>query len=508
MRTSDGSCEPCFEPRQQRETKMAMPTNALTSLDRRQLLARAGGGAGLLALATLLADSGMLAAADEAPAQPPLNPLAPRKGHFPGTAKSVIWLFMNGGPSQVDTWDYKPALERFDGKPLEGFDANTGFFTGSVGPVMKSPFQFAQYGESGSWVSEIFPQLSRHVDDMAFLHGCYTGSNNHSPALFMMNTGTTRMGFPCVGAWATYGLGSESLNLPAFVAMTDPLGRGLPKGYSQNWGAGFLPSVYQGTWLKPEGAAIDHLSRPAEMTATQQRSQLDLLARLNRRGLQQAQGERELAARIESFELAYRMQSAAPEAIDITQEPEHIQQLYGIGDSRCDHFARQCLMARRLVERGVRFVQIYSGGMENERSWDGHSNIKDNHSQFAGETDRPIAALLEDLKRSGLLESTLVIWGGEFGRLPIVQTGGTGRDHNPHAFTVWMAGGGVKGGVHHGATDEIGHKAVDQRVHVNDLHATILHLLGFDHERLTFRLNGRDFRLTDVAGHVVREILA
>jgi hypothetical protein len=324
----------------------------------------------------------------------------------------------------------------------------------------------------------------------------------------MMNTGTTRMGFPCVGSWVTYGLGSESQNLPAFVAMTDPLGRGLPKGYSQNWGAGFVPSVYQGTWLKPDGDPIDNLYRPKEMTDPQQRAQLDLLAKLNRRRLEKSPQEMELAARIESFELAYRMQIAAPEAIDIQQEPEHIHKLYGVGEKRCDHFARQCLMARRLIERGVRFVQIYSGGMENERSWDGHADIKGNHTQFAGETDTPIGGLLTDLKQRGLLDSTLVIWGGEFGRLPIVQTGGTGRDHNPHAFTFWLAGGSVKGGTLYGATDELGHKAVENRVHVNDLHATILHLLGLDHLKLTYRLNGRDFRLTDVAGRVVKDVLA
>jgi arylsulfatase A-like enzyme len=324
----------------------------------------------------------------------------------------------------------------------------------------------------------------------------------------MINTGTTRMGLPSAGSWVTYGLGSESLSLPAFVAMTDPLGRGLPKGYSQNWSAGFLPSVYQGTWLKPQGDPIDNLYRPADQSAEQQRSALDLLAKLNKHRLEQSPQELELAARIESFELAYRMQMAAPEAIDIDQEPEHIHKLYGVGEKRCDHFARQCLVARRMVERGVRFVQIYSGGMENERSWDGHQNIQANHTQFAGETDTPIAGLLADLKQRGLLQNTLVIWGGEFGRLPIVQKGGTGRDHNPHAFTYWLAGGGIKPGAAYGSTDEIGFKAVENRVHVNDLHATILHLLGLDHQKLTYRYSGRDFRLTDVAGHVVKEILA
>jgi hypothetical protein len=482
-------------------------------ISRRQLLTQAGGGAGLLALASLMAEEGLLvpaAAADSsgAAADSRLNPLAPRKSHFPARAKSVIWLFMNGGPSQVDTWEYKPELEKRDGQELEGFDKNTGFFTAQVGPVMKSPFKFARFGESGAWVSEIFPAMAQHVDEMAFIHSCYTGSNNHSPALFMINTGTTRMGHPSAGSWVTYGLGSESLSLPAFVAMTDPLGRGLPKGYAQNWSAGFLPSVYQGTWLKPQGDAIDNLYRPKDQGEPQQRAALDLLTKLNKHRLEQSPHELELAARIESFELAYRMQMAAPDAIEIDQEPEHIHKLYGVAEKRCTHFARQCLVARRLVERGVRFVQIYSGGMENERSWDGHQNIQANHTQFAGETDTPIAGLLADLKQRGLLDSTLVIWGGEFGRLPIVQKGGTGRDHNPHAFTYWLAGGGVKAGVHHGATDEIGFKAVENRVHVNDLHATILHLLGLDHLKLTYRYSGRDFRLTDVAGRVVKEILA
>jgi len=475
-------------------------------LGRRELLQRAGGGAGLLALASVLQQAGLASPASAADEQ--VNPLAPRIAHFPAKAKSVIWLFMNGGPSHLDTWDYKPGLAKQDGKALEGFDPNTGFFTGSVGPLMKSPFKFQQYGESGAWVSEIFPNMAQHVDDMAFIHSCHTESNNHSPALFMINTGMTRMGFPCVGSWVTYGLGAESQNLPAFIAMSDPLGRGLPKGYAQNWGAGFLPSVYQGTWLRPTGEPIDNLNRPPVMNDQQQQAQLSLLKRLNEKHLANRAGERDLAARIESFELAYRMQLAAPEAIDVEQESADTQEAYGLNDKRCTHFGKQCLMARRLVERGVRFVQIYSGGMENERSWDGHKDIVKNHRGFAGETDQPIGALLSDLKDRGLLDSTLVVWGGEFGRLPIVQKGGTGRDHNPHAFTYWMAGGGVKGGAHHGATDDIGHKAVEDRVSVNDLHATILHLLGLDHKRLTFRLNGRDFRLTDVAGDVVQSIVS
>jgi hypothetical protein len=473
---------------------------------RRQFLRHAGSGAGMLALAALLQDQGLAPTANAATPGVALNPMAPRQSHFPSKAKNVIWLFMNGGPSQVDTWDYKPELAKRDGQELAGFDKNTGFFTDQVGPLMKSPFNFAQHGESGAWVSEIFPKMAEHVDQMAFIHSCFTKTNNHSPALFEINTGMSRMGFPCMGAWVTYGLGSENRNLPGFVAMYDTLGRGLPKGHAQNWGAGFLPGVFQGTALNAQGAPINNLYRREGMTDDQQLAQLGLLQRLNKH--QATSDEADLAARIESFELAYRMQMAAPEALDINSEPAHIRELYGIDNPKCQHFAKQVLTARRLVERGVRFVQIYSGGMENERSWDGHTNIKDNHRQFAGETDIPIGALLTDLKQRGLLDETLIIWCGEFGRLPIVQKGGTGRDHNPHAFTTWLAGGGVKGGVHYGATDDIGHKAVVDRVSINDLHATILHLLGMDHEKLTYRYNGRDFRLTDVAGSVVKEVVA
>ncbi len=475
---------------------------------RRSFLRRAGNGLGILALAGLLDQKGLLAAEEDRS----LNPLAPRPPNFPAKAKSVIWLFMNGGPSQVDTWDYKPELEKQDGKELKGFDKATGFFVDQVGPLMKSPFSWKRYGESGTWAPEIFPAMSQHVDDIAFIHSCFTETNNHSPALFEINTGMSRMGFPCVGSWVTYGLGTENQNLPAFVAMYDTLGRGLPKGHAQNWGAGFLPGVYQGTALNAQGAPIDNLVRPAVMSDPEQRRQLDLLRRLSQHYQQEHEEEAELSARVNSFELAYRMQMAAPEALDVTKEPEAIQKLYGMDNPRCAHFSKQVLMARRLVERGVRFVQIYSGGMENERSWDGHIDVAGNHRQFAGETDIPIGGLLTDLKQRGLLDSTLVIWGGEFGRLPLSQrtkdTKKAGRDHNPHAFTTWFAGGGVKGGVHHGETDEIGHKAAVDRVSVNDLHATILALLGLDHTRLTYKYNGRNFRLTDVAGEVVKKIIA
>ncbi len=475
---------------------------------RRQAIQRAGAGFGLLALAGLFSKSGRGVSSAWADTMPTTHPLAPRPAHFPAKAKSVIWLFINGGPSQVDTWDYKPELLKRDGVKLANFDKFTGFFANEVGPLMKSPFEFKQYGRSGTWASEIFPHLSKHVDKMAFIHSLYSESNNHSPALFMMNTGMPRMGFPCVGSWITYGLGTENQNLPAFCVMADPRGRGLPKGSAQNWGAGFLPGVYQGTYFRPKGDPIDNLHRPAAMTDAAQRAQLDLLADLNHDALKQSADD-DLNARIESFELAYRMQIQAPEALELAGEPEPIKELYGLDRKECGHFAVQCLMARRLVERGVRFIQIYSGGMENQLSWDGHSDIRGNHKGFAAETDQPIAALLEDLDQRGLLDSTLVIWGGEFGRLPISQPGDKpGRDHNQHTNTVWMAGGGVKAGTHYGSSDEIGFKAVEDRVSINDFHATLLRLLGFDHERLTFRYNGRDFRLTDVAGKVVEAVIA
>jgi hypothetical protein len=478
--------------------------------DRREWLRQAGCGFGAIGLASLLHSEGALA--NEPLGDRALQPLAPQPPHFGASAKRVIWIFVNGGPSHVDTWDYKPGLTKWNDKSIREFDPEfkntTGFFKNAVGNLMQSPFKFTPRGECGKMVSEIFPTLGEHVDKMAFIHSGFSESNNHSPALFMMNCGLPRMGFPCVGSWVTYGLGSEGDSLPAFVVMTDPKGRGLPKGHAANWSAGFLPGVYQGTHLKPTGPPIENLERPADVSADGQRRQLDLLQALNKVHLEQ-NSESAFAARIESFELAYRMQSAAPEAIAFDSEPEHIQNLYGIGKPECDHVARQCLMARRLVERGVRFVQIYSGGMENQRSWDGHQDIDGNHRQFAGETEQPVAALLTDLEQRGLLQDTLVVWCGEFGRLPIAQKGAKpGRDHNPHCFSAWLAGGGVQGGVTYGESDEVGYKAAVDRVHINDLHATILHLLGLNHEQLTYKYNGRQFRLTDVGGEVIKPIIA
>lgn len=474
------------------------------TLGRREFFQRAGGGMGMLALASMFSSEAL------GSVQLGENALAAREPHFPGTAKRVIWLFINGGPSHVDTWDYKPALEKYDGKELEGFDNTTGFFQNAVGPLMKSPWEFKQHGQSGMWASSLFPHLSQHVDKMAFVKSFYTQSNNHSPALFTMNTGVPRMGHPCVGSWVTYGLGSENENLPSFVVMSDPKNRGLPKGHAANWTSGFLPGAFQGTWVRPSGDPILDLKPVAGVSTRAQIQRLAFLEKLNRDHIRQvAAGERELTARIKSFELAYNMQQKAPAVFDVDSEPEHIKVLYGLDQAHCSHFARQTLMARKMVESGVRFVQIYSGGMENQRSWDGHSDIVGNHGGFARETDQPIAGLLTDLEQRGLLDDTLVIWGGEFGRLPVSQKGKKpGRDHNPHAGCFWFAGGGVKGGTSYGETDEVGHRAAVDKVDVHDLHATILHLMGIDHKKLTFFHSGRRFRLTDVAGHVIQDIIA
>jgi hypothetical protein len=478
-------------------------------VSRRDWLARCGGGLGILGLASLLDREGGLTSQAQARSAASLNPLASKPTHAIARAKAVIWVFINGGPSQVDTWDYKPELIKRHGQELAGFDKNTGFFADAVGALMKPVFPFRPRGQCGKMVSDIFPHLGEHVDKMAFIHSGYTLSNNHSPALFMMNTGFNRMGFPCVGSWVTYGLGSVSESLPGFVVMSDPLNRGLPKGNAANWGAAFLPGAYQGTWLKPTGTPIENLALPRGVTHGSQRRQLDFLRAVNESHYAAHSSEEELAARIESFELGYRMQFAAPEAMDVDSEPEHIRKLYGMDDPRSRHFARQCLTARRMVERGVRFVQIYSGGMENQRSWDGHADIKGNHAQFAGETDQPVAGLLADLDQRGMLDETLVIWAGEFGRLPIAQKGDKpGRDHNPHCYTAWLAGGGVKGGVSYGSSDELGFKAAENRVSIHDFHATLLHLLGMDHKKLTYFHNGRRFRLTDVEGEVIHALLA
>ncbi|QOV90379.1 DUF1501 domain-containing protein [Humisphaera borealis] len=473
---------------------------------RRKFLQHSGMGLGSLALATMLAETTRAATS---PASPSVDALPARGPHFAPRAKAVIWLFMTGAPSQVDTFDYKPTLQKMHGEKLPGSDSKTGFFTTS-GKCLKSPFGWNQYGQSGSWVSDLFPHLSRHVDDMAFIHSMYLRANNHAPASIELMCGSTVPGRPAAGAWATYGLGSMNQNLPAYVVMHGQK----PRGDDQIWSAGFLPKTYGALALDARRKEeIDNLVRPKDETDAQQRAALDLLREVNSDHARTRPTQADLISRINSFELAYRMQSTAPEAMDYVSESEATKKLYGIDNKECETFARQCLIARRLVERGVRFVQIFAGrgssgdGSVGDVPWDGHNNIEANHRSCAAATDQPAAALLADLKSRGMLDDTLVIWGGEFGRTSDSQ-GSVGRDHNPNGFTIWMAGGGVKGGCHHGSTDEFGYKAVEHKVHVNDLHATILHLLGLDHEKLTYRYSGRDFRLTDVGGHVIPEILA
>jgi len=478
---------------------------------RRRFLQQTGLGFGSIALASLLHEESRGQdgeAAATVASGVPADPLALRPPHFPGRVRSIIWLFMTGGPSQVDTWDYKPELQARDGQELSGADPKTGFFTTS-GKCLASPFKWQQHGESGTWVSDLFPRLSRHVDHMCFLHSMHLRQNNHAPASIELMCGTNRPGLPALGAWMTWGLGSQNSNLPACVVMHDTR----PRGDDQIWSAGFLPKTYQAMALDARrNEAIDNLQRDSRRSELQQRAQLDLLRELNQEYATGRPTQGDLAARINSFELAYRMQMAAPEALNLQAETQETHAMYGLDQPECATFGRQCLLARRLVERGVRFVQIFAGkgvggdGSVNDVPWDCHSDVQTNHRSCALHTDQPAAALLADLESRGLLESTLVIWGGEFGRTSDSQ-GARGRDHNPNGFTIWMAGAGVKGGFHYGATDPFGYKAVENKVHVNDLHATLLHLLGLDHTQLTWRFNGRDFRLTDVGGQLLSDIL-
>ncbi len=466
---------------------------------RRDFLRHAGAGFGSIALAALLADEGLLAADEKTPT----DPLAPKKPHFDAKAKRVIFLFMSGGPSHLETFDPKPDLQRLNGEKLpesfgpvktrRGVDKNR---------LLATKRTFKKYGQSGIEISDLLPHLAECVDDLCVLRSCHGDSVTHPESVYQMNTGSILMGRPSLGAWTVYGLGTESRNMPAFVVMPDP--GGWVKGGAPAWGPGFLPSAYQGTLVRGGASPIPYLSQPADVSTAQQRKTLDLIAQLNREHLAERGEDSELSARIAAYELAFRMQAHAPEVVNISQETKATRELYGLDRKETAEFGLRCLLARRMVERGVRFVQLYCG---DTNGWDGHSDIEGNHRKLCLESDRPIAALLKDLKSRGLLDSTLVIWGGEFGRTPMSE-GTTGRDHNPHGYTMWLAGGGVKGGQVLGATDAVGLRAAEDKAHVNDIHATILRLLGLDHKKLTFRHNGRSERLTDNGGAVIQRVLS
>lgn len=473
-------------------------------MSRRELLARSGTGLGLLGLVGVLADAGRLTSQTQA-AESYRNPLEPKAPHFPARAKRMIHLFMNGGPSHVDTFDPKISLAKYAGKQLPVENLRTERKTGAAFP---SPFKFQKYGESGIEVSDLFQHTAQHIDDMAIVRSMHADVPNHEPSLMLMNCGESRLVRPSMGSWITYGLGTENQNLPGFIAMCP---EGYPITETQNWQAAFLPGIYQGTYLNTQHRDIEKLVenvRNKNLSLDAQRKQLDALAKLNRLHLTERGGDPALDARIHSFELAYRMQLEASDALDVSREPKHVLDAYGNGTQ-----ARQLLIARRLIERGVRYVQVWHGAGQ---PWDNHDDIEVNHKRLADQCDRAIGALLTDLKRLGLFEETVVLWGGEFGRTPTVelpQPGANagkinGRDHNHWGFTVWLAGGGVKGGQVYGATDEFGFQAVENKVHVHDLHATLLALLGFDHTKLTYRYAGRDYRLTDLHGNVIKALLA
>lgn len=474
------------------------PHHGLPALSRRELLCRSGMGFGALALQQLLGQ----------PAQAEVggvNPLLPKLPHFAAKAKRVIHIFANGGPSHVDTFDPKPTLQRLAGQPMPGETPATERKTGALYP---SPFKFQKYGESGLEVSELFSNVARHADDLCVIRSMHANVPNHEPSLLLMNTGEPRLVRPSMGSWLTYGLGTENQNLPAFIAMCPG---GYPIQESQNWQAGFLPGIYQGTYIDTQQESVEKLIefiKNERISPEAQRNQLNLIQALNRQHQNARDDDPQLEARIQSFELAYRMQSEAAEVFDVNREPQYVLDAYGPGVQ-----ARQLLIARRLLEHGVRYVQVWHG---EGQPWDNHDDIEVNHRRLASQCDKAIGALLTDLKERGMFEDTLVIWGGEFGRTPTVELPKegsnqgkiNGRDHNHWGFTMWLAGGGTRGGYVHGATDEFGFKAIENRVHVHDLHATLLKLLGFDHERFTYRWAGRDFRLTDVHGRIVTELLA
>ncbi len=488
---------------------------------RREFLKNAGGGFGMLALAAMLADEGLLAADPVAQRDRAIDPLAPRKPHHKAQAQRVIFLFMSGGPSHVDLFDPKPDLTRLHGQRLpESFGKVKTRRGVDKNKLLASKRTFKKHGESGIDVSDWLPHIAECVDDICLLRGCYGDSVTHPESVYLMNTGSILMGRPSLGSWVSYGLGTENRDMPAFVVMPDP--GGWVKGGAPAWGNGYLPSAYQGTTLRGGKTPILHLSpsssspmgptRPIgpigptgglDQFVAQQRKTLDLINRLNQEHLRERESDSELAARIAAYELAFRMQTHAPEVVEIAKETEATKKLYGLDQKETAEFGLRCLLARRMIERGVRFVQLYCG---DTNGWDAHSDVEGNHSKLCRESDRPIAGLLKDLKSRGLLDSTLVIWGGEFGRTPMSE-GSNGRDHNPHGFSMWLAGGGVKGGQVIGSTDEVGLRAAEEKAHVHDVHATILHLLGLNHLRLTFRHNGRNERLTDNGGEVIPKVM-
>ncbi|WP_144972765.1 DUF1501 domain-containing protein [Bremerella volcania] len=471
--------------------------------DRRRFLMDAASGLGAIAVSSLLGQDGLLAA--DTQSIDPSRPYQARSSHFPGAAKNVIVIFCAGGVSHLDTWDYKPELEKRDGKPMENGPAVT--FQGPAGNLARPQYKFRPRGETGKMVSDMLPHLAELTDDIAFVHSLTSKSNTHGPAENFLSTGSVLDGFPSLGAWVTYALGCETQELPAYVAIPDP--RGVPQNGSNNWGPGFLPAAFQGTTISAT-RPIRHL-KPYDISPEEDDATRQFLSRMNQRHLEENPHDSKLAARIASYELAARMQLSVPNVMNLESEPEHVLKLYGADspDKTKAAFARNCILARRLVERGVRFVQLFNGAYASggELNWDGHNKLKQQYDKHAHILDQPAAGLIRDLKQRGLLEDTLVVWCTEFGRMPMFQKGSQGRDHNPDGFTSWMTGAGVKPGISHGATDELGKVAVENVHPLYDLNATILHLLGLDHERLTIRHNGIDRRLTNVEGHVIREIL-
>jgi hypothetical protein len=483
-------------------TMKFMNAHIPSTSNRRDFLFRAGNGFGALALNYLLLRETRAADETQKRNAPLINPLAAKAPHFTAKAKAVIFLFMVGGPSQMETFDPKPVLDKLHGQQMPAsFGEVKSQFVKAGTPLMGSHWKFKKYGQSGIEVSELYPHIASCIDDIAVIRSCWTESFVHAPAMYQMVSGRTLAAHPSIGSWVTYGLGSESENLPAFCVLAQP--EGLPEGGAPMWGNGYLPAIHQGTMLRNGSAPILHLETPKQISRPQQRHLLDYLRRVNELNI--SSEDSELAARISAYELAFRMQQHAPEAVDVAKENEETKHLYGLDNKETREFGTRCLLARRLVERGVRFVMLYSGGGPVSTQWDAHDDIRGNHEKMCRWTDQPIAALLKDLKRRGLLDSTLVVWATEFGRTPVSENG-KGRDHNPTAFSMWMAGGGVKGGQIIGETDEIGFKTAGERYHPRDIHATILHLLGLDQWKLTFLHNGRNERLTDFGGNVMEKI--